>query len=157
VQFSTPTAAQTFATVRAAVNWAQTMGRDLPVMDPAKAQPHFMEEVSRQLANHAMTEGFKSTGVLVPFDRTRILNQSPNLASMFRLRQVKVPGLGPPQMATDEAATLLERAYGSKEIGGALAAIDKARGVMMRSIMFWAWEHGINGARAALAVTMNPL
>jgi hypothetical protein len=52
VQFSTPTAAQTFATVRAAVNWAQTMGRDLPVMDPAKAQPHFMEEVSRQLANH---------------------------------------------------------------------------------------------------------
>ena len=95
-------------------------------MDPAKARLHFVNEVARHLANKQIVDGFKNTGNVVPFDRTRILAPVPrHTPANLQLRQIKVPALGPAQMAPYEVATLIERAYGGAGQEGVLAVLDQ--------------------------------
>lgn len=144
-----------FETLREAIKWAKANGKSEPVMDPAVAQAYHMIEVTKALANKGLVDKYTQLGLLQDFDPNIVAAQG-KVAPRDQLRQVRVPNLGGPKMAPDDAATVLERAAAGAGQWGLgkeyVDAFNEAQSQIMRSIMFWAWEHGINVLRGAFAL-----
>lgn len=145
-----------FETLREAEAWAAKNGKKGPVMDPAVAQSFHMIEVTKAIANKKIQQAFERLGMLQDFDHNIVASQPSTVRPGDRLRQVRIKNLGREKMAPDDAATVLERAAAGAGQWGLgkeyIDSLDKARGLLMRGIMFWAWEHGINVMRGAAAL-----
>lgn len=128
-------AAAQMETLRGAQAYAKLNNLPEPIKNVADAQAKHMIDVGRMVASEEAEKFFVARGLL--------LDNQP-LTRPQDWRVVK----GTNKMAPDDVATALERI---KSPSFSIAFVDPTRAVMMKAIMIFPWEHGINLIRAQAA------
>lgn len=127
-------------TLRGAIDHAKQHGLEGPIENVADAQAKHMVDVGKIVAKNEVRKFFESLNRIVPYDRLQMPQGWRRIGNTN-------------QMAPDDIATVMERiAQPSVDV----PFLDFAKGVMMKSIMVFPWEHGINLIRGVAALA-NPV
>ncbi len=133
-----------FKTFDDAEAWAKENNLPGPIIDIVQLQSRHFLEVGRALMNAQIQRDMKGLGLLI--DRTRVINEGWRVPAVAGMHDMLAP---------DAVATALER-LGNYRPGifdsPFFKALDTIKGWQMRMVMAFPWIHGVNVARAALAL-----
>lgn len=129
--------------------WAAKEGVAGPVYDLPRVQSAHMAEAHRAISVARLIKELESKTLLI--DMPKLQNQVP-----ADWRQLRILGWGN-KVAPEPVAKALENISSPQASDfEVLNALDKVKGMWMRSIMFWFWEHGVNALRAWVLTGFNP-
>jgi len=145
---------QAFPSLRAAEAYAKEKGIAGPSRNMAVALGHYFDRWYQAMAMTNLIRTAERLGALKPAEA---LEGSVSLGSQIvKLPEGWRPLTGVPslrgQVAPEALAQVIENLAGANRWqGGVFKALDAGKGVLMRFIMMWPWEHGLNVTRAGLA------
>lgn len=127
-------------TLRGAIDHAKQHGLEGPIENVADAQAKHMVDVGKIVAKNEVRKFFESLNRIVPYDRLQMPQGWRRIGNTS-------------QMAPDDVAAIIER-IAQPSVDAPF--LDYAKGIMMKSIMIFPWEHGINLIRGVAALA-NPV
>jgi len=134
-------------TLRELIAWAKKEGVTGPVMDPAAVYSFHNHETNRALAVARLRTALTRQGM--------ILDHDPQSAIPTGWRNISILGMTN-KVAPEEIASALENISSPRASSIELVnSLDTIKGLWMRGIMMWPWEHGLNVLRSLPALTMN--
>ena len=125
--------------------WASRQGVPGPILEnPGEYYGKMLSETMRDVYHTALRAQLRAHSILDDIDQK---------AFPTGWRRI----VGTNEMAPDEVALALENIKDTRtSSGNLLDAVNTLKGYLMHTIMFFAWEHGLNVLRVLPAVTLNP-
>lgn len=135
-------------TLRELQAWAAKEGVPGPLMNPSAVYAFHAQEADRALSVVRLQKALEDKGIIQPFDQTKPLPEGWRPLGILG-QQNKI---GPDAVA-HALENIAEPRSSSIEI---VNSLDTIKGLWMRSIMVWPWEHGLNVLRSLPAIASNP-
>lgn len=139
----TPKQVEDFTKMRNILTWAKQHNLKEPIVNAAEANATHLLEAGALQAIAQTKRYFIDQGLLKPVASNGILTQGWRRMSGTSLHGLEAP---------DDVATVMERAYTHSF---SIPYVDALRGMMMKSIMIFPWEHGVNLARGVAAIDVG--
>jgi len=130
--------------------WTQSNGLEGPIFDLPKVQGSHIAEAYKAIGAARLRGALERIGMITDAPTTGMTVIPDNW------RQIRIANMGK-KIAPNEVAQALENisnpALSDREW---VNSLDTAKGLWMRGVMFWFWEHGLNVLRSLPAVATNP-
>jgi hypothetical protein len=131
--------------------FAAKRGLPPPIMDLATVHSYHLGEFHRALAGVKLKDALEGIGLITDAPKSAMT------ALPTGWRPIGVLNLRG-KIAPDVVAKTLENISAPRTSSSEIVnSLDRIKGLWMRGIMFWFWEHGFNAMRSLVNLSMNPM